>query len=72
MDNYRKIFDGDVITANRIIAILEKHHIEPVVKNETESARAAGFAPAVTDQVQLYVHQDEYVKTEELLREEQL
>ncbi|MFI2742268.1 putative signal transducing protein [Zhouia sp. PK063] len=72
MDNYRKIFDGDIVTANRIMGILEEHHIEPVVKNETESARVAGFAPAVTDQVQLYVHQDEHLKVEKLLLEERL
>ncbi|MCF7560000.1 DUF2007 domain-containing protein [Sabulilitoribacter multivorans] len=41
--NYIKIFTGDMIIVQRIVSELENADIVPVVKDQTESARLAGF-----------------------------
>lgn len=43
-----------------LVAALEKEGIRPIVKDETESGRLAGFAPTVFNQSQLFVHKDEW------------
>ena len=60
--NYTKIFVGNSIIAKGIINQLEEIGIVAVVKNEGESARMAGFASAVLDETELYVHNDELEK----------
>ncbi|NNC49331.1 MAG: DUF2007 domain-containing protein [Flaviramulus sp.] len=41
--SYIKIFTGDIIIVNRVLLELEKQDIIAVVKDQTESARLAGF-----------------------------
>ncbi|GAL81349.1 hypothetical protein JCM19274_2425 [Algibacter lectus] len=41
--NYIKVFSGDFIVVKRIISDLENENITAVIKDETESARLAGF-----------------------------
>jgi hypothetical protein len=41
--SYIKIFTGDIIIVQRVVLELEKQDIIPVVKDQTESARLAGF-----------------------------
>ena len=41
--NYHKIFSGQIIEVIKIKSDLEKVNIFPIVKNENESARLAGF-----------------------------
>jgi hypothetical protein len=57
--NYSKVFSGNSIEAQKIVAALHELGIEAVVKDETESGRLAGFPPASYGHVDLYVHQDE-------------
>lgn len=57
--DYIRIFTGSKILSQRLEEQLKKAGINPVVKNESESARLAGFGPAVVDQVRIYVHKDE-------------
>ena len=57
--NYIKIFTGSFINAQRIVGELREIGIEAVVKDETESARLAGFASAIQGEQELYVNQDE-------------
>ncbi len=57
--NYTKIFSGNSLLGNRIIAELKEAGIEAVVKNQGESARLAGFGNTMTGHVELEVHQDE-------------
>ncbi|MFD1613571.1 putative signal transducing protein [Gelatiniphilus marinus] len=65
--NYIKIFTGSFITVQRIISELEKTGIIPVVKDESESGRLAGFGPSFPGQQELYVHKDELDKAVEIV-----
>ncbi len=56
--NYTKVYTGNPITAQLIVANLNDVDIRPIVKDESESARLAGFG--VIDPVQeIYVNNDE-------------
>ena len=65
--DYLCVFSGNHVDTLNIIDSLSKININPVVKNESESARLAGFG-AISDKKKIYVHRDEYVKAEELIK----
>ncbi|MCM5663242.1 putative signal transducing protein [Galbibacter mesophilus] len=67
--DYIRIFTGSDIQATYIKSKLEEAGISPVIKNETESARLAGFGPSVINQVQMFVHQDEHTAALAILSE---
>lgn len=67
MKDYTKIFEGSLVMAQKISAALEEKNITPVIKNETESARLAGFAPPIIDNVQLFVFKDEFAVAQQIL-----
>ena len=46
---------------------LKNINITPIVKNESESARLAGFG-IIDYQKKIYVHKDEYTKAEKLIK----
>lgn len=61
--NYIKVFTGNFIIVQRIVSDLEKENIIPVVKDQTESARLAGFGGGIIPGFQqVYVHKDELDK----------
>tara|TARA_R110002049_G_scaffold165890_2_gene331768 strand:+ start:775 stop:1014 length:240 start_codon:yes stop_codon:yes gene_type:complete len=67
--NYIKIFTGDFIIVQRIVSDLEKIDIIPVVKDQTESARLAGFGGGIVPGFQqVYVHKDELDKAIEIIK----
>jgi hypothetical protein len=57
--NYIKIYTGSFIIAQLIIDQLEAIGISPVIKDETESGRLAGFSASVPGYQELYVRQEE-------------
>ena len=57
--NYIKIFTGSFIVAQLITDQLNAIGINAVVKDETESARLAGFGSSIPGLQELYVHEDE-------------
>jgi hypothetical protein len=57
--NYIKIYTGSFIIAQLIIDQLEAIGISPVIKDETESRRLAGFSASVPGYQELYVRQEE-------------
>ena len=59
--DYIRIFTGSDIQGTFIKSKLEEVGISPIIKNETESARLAGFGPSVVNQVQIFVHKDEHI-----------
>ncbi len=67
--DYIRIFTGSNIISKRLEQQLKKAGINPIVKNETESARLAGFGPAVVDQVQIFVHKDEHARAIKISQE---
>ena len=66
-DNYIKIFQGSFIESNRLVVELRNINISPIIKNEMESARLAGFGSANLNSICLYVFKDEVRKTNDLL-----
>lgn len=56
---YIKIYTGSFVIAKLIISRLEEIGISPVVKDEAESGRLAGFGPSIPGIQELYVHEDE-------------
>lgn len=60
--NYIKIYTGDFIIVQRVVSDLEKKGINPVVKDQIESARLAGFGSIIPGFQQIYVHKDELDK----------
>jgi len=65
--NYSKLFAGSFIVAQRIVQNLKEQGISPIVKDETESARLAGFSTSTYGLQELYVHASEKVKAETIV-----
>jgi len=65
--NYSKLFAGSFIVAQRIVQNLKEQGISPIVKDETESARLAGFGTSTYGHQELYVHASEKVKAETIV-----
>ncbi|MDT7829991.1 DUF2007 domain-containing protein [Pricia sp. S334] len=74
MSDYTKIYTGNSMLTQRIVSELQKMGIEPVVKDESESARLAGFAANIDGDREIHVHNDEVEKAqsivERILKEE--
>jgi hypothetical protein len=65
--NYSKLYAGSFIVVQLITQNLEKQGITPIVKDETESARLAGFGTPTYGFQELYVHSSEKSKAEEIV-----
>ena len=61
------VFSGNHIDSLNVIDSLKKNNITPIVKNESESARLAGFG-IIDFQKKIFVHKDEYTKAEKLIK----
>lgn len=66
-ENYSKIFQGSFIITNRIISELENNNISPIIKNEIESGRLAGFGVVDSHPISVYVFKDEIEKANNIL-----
>ena len=64
---YLCVFYGNHIDALNIISSLHEININPVVKNESESARFAGFG-IIDHKKKIFVHRDEYKAARELIK----
>ncbi|XCF05234.1 DUF2007 domain-containing protein [Tamlana crocina] len=62
MSNYIKIFSGSFIEVQRIFTELEKINICAIIKDESESARLAGFGTFGQGFQEIHVHKDELVR----------
>ncbi|GAA4946474.1 hypothetical protein GCM10023314_19710 [Algibacter agarivorans] len=62
MSNYIKVFTGDIIIAQRIVADLEKEDIIPVIKDQTDSGLTPLFGSSNSILKQIFVHKDELDK----------
>jgi hypothetical protein len=56
---YTKIYSGNFFIVKRIIAELESIGISPVVKDETESGRLAGFGSSIQNFQEVYVNDEQ-------------
>lgn len=66
--NYTRIYTGSFIVAQLIISKLQDVGISPVVKDETESGRLAGFGASVIGSQDLFVHNDELEKARPIVQ----
>jgi hypothetical protein len=58
--NYNKIFSGNFIVVQMIKDRLENEGISPIIKDESESGRLAGFGASIQGFQELYVSNDEF------------
>ena len=65
--NYIKIFTGNFIIVQRLNGALTNVGINPVVKDESESGRLAGFGASIQGEQEVYIHKDEFEKATGIL-----
>tara|TARA_B100001094_G_C17693364_1_gene559104 strand:- start:186 stop:389 length:204 start_codon:yes stop_codon:yes gene_type:complete len=65
-DSFTLLCASNVVEAQRVKALLEEHNIFPIIKDESESARLAGFGSAPMMQ-QLWVVKSDIEKAKSLI-----
>jgi hypothetical protein len=65
---YKRLFYGTAMDVAKLCGVLDTVGIVPVVKDQAESARRAGFGILYTDQ-EVWVHPDEFEKAREVVLE---
>lgn len=66
---YSKIYEGNFILINRIKSELENNGIVPIIKDEGESQRLAGYGSLNQGFQEVYVHNDELEKATAILEQ---
>lgn len=66
--NYTIIYSGNRFTAERIEKKLKEIDISAIMKDESESARLAGFAANIDGELEVHVHNDELDKAMMIVR----
>lgn len=66
---YSKIYEGNFILINRIKSELENNGIVPIIKDEGESQRLAGYGSLNQGFQEVYVHNDELEKATVILEQ---
>jgi len=67
--SYLHLFSGSSIDVLALRNALAEENITPVVKDEAESARLAGFGQTAPMMQRVFVHQDEYHKAKAVLKQ---
>ena len=65
-DSFTLLCASNVVEAQRVKALLEEHNIFPIIKDESESARLAGFGSAPMMQ-QVWVANSDLEKAKSLI-----
>ena len=66
--NYKKIYSGNIFITQQIKQSLNEIGIEPIVKDNTESGRLAGFGTPSIGIQEVFVHENEYEKSLEIIK----
>ncbi len=64
---YTKVYSGNFIIIQRIVSALDDIGIIPVIKDETESGRLAGFGSSIQGFQEVYVNNEELEKANEIV-----
>lgn len=64
---YIKVFSGSFIVVQHIVSNLEAIGISPVIKDESESGRLAGFGSSVQGFQEVYVNREEVDEAREVV-----
>jgi hypothetical protein len=67
--SYLHLFSGSSIDVLALRNALAEENITPVVKDESESARLAGFGQTAPMMQRVFVHEDEYDKAKTILKQ---
>jgi hypothetical protein len=67
--DYTKIFSGNFIVVQMLRDRLESAGITPIVKDESESGRLAGFGASIQGFQEVYVSREELVSASAILKE---
>ena len=67
--SYLHLFSGSSIDVLALRNALAEEYITPVVKDEAESARLAGFGQTAPLMQRVFVHEDEYEKAKAILKQ---
>ena len=65
---YLHLFSGSSIDVLALRKVLAEENITPVVKDESESARLAGFGQTAPMMQRVFVHEDEFDKAKQVLQ----
>jgi len=65
--DYTRIYNGNFILVNRIKGALEDLGIIPIIKDEGESQRLAGYGSMNQGFQEVYVHNDELDKAQAIV-----
>ena len=68
MDSFTKIYSGSSIKVLSIKDMLEKNNIIPIIKDQSESSRLAGFGSLINFQ-DVFVHESEVSKALKFLKD---
>ena len=63
---FRLVFTGNMMDVLKIVEALEHKDSRPIIKDENESARLAGFGSS-TQLQQVWIHEDEFETTKKII-----
>ncbi|MGJ5641440.1 DUF2007 domain-containing protein [Formosa sp. S-31] len=66
--NYIKVYTGSLFITQRLVDELAKSDINAIVKDESESARLAGFGASIQGEQELFVNKDEQETAEQIIQ----
>ncbi len=66
--NYKQIYSGNIFITQQIKQSLNEIGVEPVIKDNNESGRLAGFGTMSPAMQEVYVHENEYEKAIEVVK----
>lgn len=66
---YVKVFSGSLVDTQRVMQLLQKEGVEPVLKDKSNSAMLSGFGAITPDFQELFVHEQELDKTLKIIKE---
>jgi hypothetical protein len=68
MSEFARVLTSSLITINRVASILEEKDIPALIKDNTESARLAGFGIS-QNEVDLYVKKSDFEKAKKVIQQ---
>ena len=69
MSDFIKIYTGNLVVVQKIIGMMAVQGISPVIKDEMESGRLAGFAASIPFQQEVHVRSDQLDKAVAIVQE---
>lgn len=68
-EDLKKLFTGSEIDCSVLKELLEENQIACLIKNDSNSAKAAGFGVSLNSEAHVYVAEKDMEKSKELLQQ---